>query len=351
MSTTKPIRSALISAFHKEPLKPVLEELKKLYITIYSTGGTQTFIEQQGLDVTAVEELTSYPSILGGRVKTLHPKVFGGILARSGEDEDAQQLQEYGIPEIDLVIVDLYPFEKTLQEDASESGIIEKIDIGGIALIRAAAKNFRDTMVVSSQEQYASLATLLAEQEGSTTFEDRQLAAARAFATSARYDALINNYLLNDNEPSAFTRSYAPARQLRYGENPHQRGVFYGKLDDLFTQLNGKELSYNNLVDIDGAINIIREFDNTAFAILKHTNPCGVAVRDTVKQAYQDALAGDPVSARALSDLALSPGCTLPGAPDPPSSRVTSAASTTPRSPLCARTCGSRRSSTTAPET
>jgi phosphoribosylaminoimidazolecarboxamide formyltransferase/IMP cyclohydrolase len=297
MSTTKPIRSALISAFHKEPLKPVLEELKKLYITIYSTGGTQTFIEQQGLDVTAVEELTSYPSILGGRVKTLHPKVFGGILARSGEDEDAQQLQEYGIPEIDLVIVDLYPFEKTLQEDASESEIIEKIDIGGIALIRAAAKNFRDTMVVSSQEQYASLATLLAEQEGSTTLEDRQLAAARAFETSARYDALIKNYLLNDNEPSAFTRSYAPARQLRYGENPHQRGVFYGKLDDLFTQLNGKELSYNNLVDIDGAINIIREFDNTAFAILKHTNPCGVAVRDTVKQAYQDALAGDPVSA------------------------------------------------------
>lgn len=297
MSTTKPIRSALVSAFHKEPLKPILEELKKHDITIYSTGGTQEFIEKEGLEVTAVEELTSYPSILGGRVKTLHPKVFGGILARGEENEDVQQLQEYGIPEIDLVIVDLYPFEQTLQEGASESDIIEKIDIGGIALIRAAAKNFNDTVVVSSQEQYASLASLIAEQEASSTLDDRKLFAARAFETSAHYDALINNYLLGDHVPSAFTRSYAPAQQLRYGENPHQRGFFYGKLNDLFTQLNGKELSYNNLVDIDGAINIIREFEDTAFAILKHTNPCGVAVRDTVQQAYKDALAGDPVSA------------------------------------------------------
>ena len=291
------INSALISVFNKDGLDPILEELDQLNIQIYSTGGTQKYIEEKGYSVTAVEDITSYPSILGGRVKTLHPKVFGGILSRRNLDSDNEQLVEYNIPSIDLVIVDLYPFEETVAQSSDESEIIEKIDIGGISLIRAAAKNYRDVVIIPSKKEYDSCLRILKENQGFTNIEDRKKLAAEAFAISSHYDTAIYHYM--DDEKSYFKSSIAPSQTLRYGENPHQKGVFYGKLNDLFDKLHGKELSYNNLLDIDAAIHLMEEFkqDEPSFAILKHNNACGMASRKTISEAYSAALAGDPVSA------------------------------------------------------
>jgi phosphoribosylaminoimidazolecarboxamide formyltransferase/IMP cyclohydrolase len=291
------IQSALISVYHKDQLAPIVKQLQQLGVTIYSTGGTQKFIEEQGVPVTAVEDLTSYPSILGGRVKTLHPKVFGGILYRREHNGDQSQVQEYEIPALDLVIVDLYPFEDTVASGASEADIIEKIDIGGISLIRAAAKNYRDVLVISSRSQYQPLLDLLTEKKGATDVADRKQFALQAFQTSAHYDSAIANYFSGSSEVS-FKKEGVPRKALRYGENPHQAAEFYGNLSDILEQLHGKELSYNNLVDIDAAVALIQEFeDDTAFAILKHTNACGVATGSTVKEAYEKAFAADTVSA------------------------------------------------------
>jgi len=292
------IQSALISVYHKDQLEPIIQQLHQLGVTVYSTGGTQKFIEEQGVPVTAVEDLTSYPSILGGRVKTLHPKVFGGILYRRENESDQNQVSEYDIPGLDLVIVDLYPFEDTVASGASEAEIIEKIDIGGISLIRAAAKNFRDVLVVSSQNQYQSLLNLLDEKKGSTSIEDRKKFALGAFQTSANYDTAITNYFAGNNAEPLFPKEGLRKKELRYGENPHQAAEFYGNLDEMLEQIHGKELSFNNLVDIDAAVALIQEFtDNTAFAILKHTNACGVATGATVEEAYEKAFAADTVSA------------------------------------------------------
>jgi len=298
MSQVK-IQSALISVFYKDNLAPIIELLKAQGVTIYSTGGTQNFIEEQGAEVVPVEDLTSYPSIFGGRVKTLHPKVFGGILHRRDNDGDLGQAKEFEIPSIDLVIVDLYPFEETVASGAAEQDIIEKIDIGGISLIRAAAKNYKDVLIVSSREQYGAVETLLKEKEGSTDLADRRRFAAEAFDISSHYDSAIFNYFNQEEELTKFKVSQREGKQLRYGENPHQEGHFYGPLNDLFDQINGKELSYNNLVDIDAAVCLIEEFDQTenAFAILKHTNACGVAIGSDVKDAYLKAFAADTVSA------------------------------------------------------
>jgi phosphoribosylaminoimidazolecarboxamide formyltransferase/IMP cyclohydrolase len=298
LSSTKEIKTALISVFSKENLSPIIHKLNDLGISIYSTGGTQTFIEGEGIKVSAVEDLTSYPSILGGRVKTLHPKVFGGILGRRELAEDIKQLEQYEIPEIDLVIVDLYPFEATVASGANEADIIEKIDIGGISLIRAAAKNFNDVLIVSSMEYYAELENLLGEKKGYTEIEDRKRFATYAFDISSHYDTSIFNYF-SQNEGNALKISERTSNALRYGENPHQKARFVGNMSDVYTQLHGKELSYNNLLDIDAAINLIRDFgkEKPAFAILKHNNACGLAVRDSVCDAYKAALATDPVSA------------------------------------------------------
>lgn len=296
MSELKKIKSALISVYHKDRMNEIVEKLKHLGVKLYSTGGTKTFIEDLGAEVTAVESLTTYPSILGGRVKTLHPKVFGGILARRENSGDIDQLNEYEIPEIDLVIVDLYPFEETLSSGAAHADIIEKIDIGGIALIRAAAKNYKDVVIVPSSAQYDRLLNLLDEREGATTLADREEFARHAFATSSHYDSAIFNYFNKGND-DLFRASYNNSTVLRYGENPHQRGVFFGKFEELFDKLHGKEISYNNLLDIDAAINLIDEFDETTFAILKHNNACGCASRENLIDAWKDALAGDPVSA------------------------------------------------------
>ncbi|WP_456420583.1 bifunctional phosphoribosylaminoimidazolecarboxamide formyltransferase/IMP cyclohydrolase [Lutibacter sp.] len=297
MNTTKKAKSALISVFHKDGLAPLVKKLAELNITIYSTGGTEKFIKNLDIQVVPVEDLTSYPSILGGRVKTLHPKVFGGILSRRNNKEDLSQLKEYEIPEIDIVIVDLYPFEKTVKSGASEQDIIEKIDIGGISLIRAAAKNFNDVLCVSSMNQYNEFLQILTEANGEITLEQRKRFAAKAFAASSHYDSAIFNYL-NKSE-LAFRESFDTVSTLRYGENPHQKGYFFGDLEALFEKLHGKELSYNNLLDVDAAVNLIQEFKNDipTFAILKHNNACGLAQRDTLKQAYIDALAGDSISA------------------------------------------------------
>ena len=292
----KKITTALISVFHKEGLEPILDKLGELGVTIYSTGGTAKFIEQQEVNVVKVEDLTGYPSILGGRVKTLHPKVFGGILARRGEQDDLGQLAEYDIPEVDLVIVDLYPFEATVVSGAKPEDIIEKIDIGGISLIRAAAKNFTDVLTVSHCNQYDELLAML-ESKGGSSLEERKYFAAEAFAVSSHYDTMIFNWFNKDFDIPALRLSINGAKTLRYGENPHQDGTFYGDPSKVFTQLHGKQTSYNNLVDIDAAIDLMREFDETTFAIIKHTNPCGVATRSTVKEAYLAALAGDPQSA------------------------------------------------------
>lgn len=298
MSQLKKINSALISVFDKTGLAPIVQELNKHGVTIYSTGGTQSFIEEMGIHVERVEDLTSYPSILGGRVKTLHPKVFGGILNRRGLSEDQAQIAEFEIPEIDLVIVDLYPFEQTVASGASHDAIIEKIDIGGISLIRAAAKNYNDVVIIPSQKQYAPFLELIQAQSGSTTIDQRKIFSRDAFNVSSHYDTQIFNYF-NTEELDVMKVSMQHAESLRYGENPHQRGVFFGNLDELFDKVHGKELSYNNLLDVDAAVNLMAEFKggDPAFAILKHNNPCGLAVRPTLKQAYEDALAGDPVSA------------------------------------------------------
>ncbi|PCE65859.1 bifunctional phosphoribosylaminoimidazolecarboxamide formyltransferase/IMP cyclohydrolase [Sediminicola luteus] len=299
MDTTKRAQSALISVFHKEGLAPIVKKLHELGVTLYSTGGTEKFIAEQGIPVVAVEDVTSYPSILGGRVKTLHPKIFGGILNRADHEGDQAQLAEFDIPQLDIVIVDLYPFEKTVASGASEQDIIEKIDIGGISLIRAAAKNFKDTLCVSSMEEYGELLEILEAANGNTTLEERQRFASRAFQTSSHYDTAIFNYFNRNGQQAALKLSEPNGKVLRYGENPHQEGRFFGDFDAMFEKLHGKELSYNNLLDVDAAVNLINEFkgDKPTFAILKHNNACGLASRDTIKQAYVDALAGDPVSA------------------------------------------------------
>lgn len=296
MSATKPIKRALVSVFHKDGLDEILKKLHSEGVTFVSTGGTQSFIESLGLPCDAVEDLTAYPSILGGRVKTLHPKVFGGILARRENEKDKEQLAQYEIPEIDLVIVDLYPFEETVASGAEDQAIIEKIDIGGISLIRAAAKNFKDVTIVASKAQYKPLLSILEEKGAQTSLEDRKWFAKEAFAVSSGYDSAIFNYF-DQGEGSCFRVAVNEGKALRYGENPHQKGVFYGKFEDMFDQLQGKEISYNNLLDIDASISLIDEFEELTFAILKHNNACGIASRPTVLEAWKEALAGDPVSA------------------------------------------------------
>lgn len=297
MNELKQIKTALISVFYKENLDKIVRELNRLNIKIYSTGGTLSFIKECGVNATAVEELTGYPSILGGRVKTLHPKVFGGILARRENENDLFQLQEYQIPEIDLVIVDLYPFEETVSSGSSEQEIIEKIDIGGVSLIRAAAKNFKNVLIVASRNQYNRLLDLLETKNGITDSDDRRYFATEAFNITSNYDVAIFNYFGGDFPKPAFKQSIQENKPLRYGENPHQKGVFYGSFDSLFEQLHGKEISYNNLLDIDAAVNLISEFKEPTVAILKHNNACGLATRSNLLQAWIDALAGDPVSA------------------------------------------------------
>ena len=298
MNASKKISAALISVYDKTGLEPIIRELHANKVTLYSTGGTQAFIEELGIPVERVEDLTSYPSILGGRVKTLHPKIFGGILNRRDLQEDQDQIAEFEIPEIDLVIVDLYPFEATVASGASHDAIIEKIDIGGISLIRAAAKNHQDVVILSSQEQYAPFLEILKASKGTTTLTERKDFARDAFNVSSHYDTHIFNYF-NQGEKDVFKQSIQNSEVLRYGENPHQKGIFHGDLNAIFDKLHGKELSYNNLLDVDAAVNLMGEFENgdPAFAILKHNNPCGLAVRPTLKQAYLDTLSTDPVSA------------------------------------------------------
>jgi len=297
MLESKRIKSALISVFHKDGLAPIVKKLNDLGVTLYSTGGTESFIRDLGIEVVPVEDLTSYPSILGGRVKTLHPKVFGGILGRRELAGDIKQMKDFEIPEIDVVIVDLYPFEKTVASGASEEEIIEKIDIGGISLIRAAAKNFKDVICVSSMDQYDEFLRLISVNKGALKLEDRKRFSAKAFAVSSAYDTAIFHYLNKDE--LSFRQSFDEVSVLRYGENPHQKGYFYGDLNALFDKLHGKELSYNNLLDVDAAVQLMNEFKGEAptFAILKHNNACGLAQRATIEAAYKDALAGDPVSA------------------------------------------------------
>jgi phosphoribosylaminoimidazolecarboxamide formyltransferase/IMP cyclohydrolase len=291
----KKITSALISVFYKDGLEPLVKELKNNGVAIYSTGGTQQFIESLGVDVIPVETLTSYPSILGGRVKTLHPSVFGGILGRRSNATDIEEMQHYNIPVLDLVVVDLYPFQETVAQTSDEQRIIEKIDIGGPSMIRAAAKNFSDVTVLASKDDYAGLVTLLQQQGGSVTLEQRKRFAAKAFEIVMHYDIAISDYFNKPGAPEASGAS--EEKTLRYGENPHQQALFKGNLNACFTQLHGKEISYNNLVDIDAALEIISEFRDTTFAIIKHTNVCGIASRGTVAEAWKAALAGDPESA------------------------------------------------------
>lgn len=296
MAATKRIKRALVSVYHKDGLDEIVKKLYNEGVSFVSTGGTQTFIEQLGIPCDAVEDLTGYPSILGGRVKTLHPKVFGGILNRRDNEGDQAQIAEYEIPEIDLVIVDLYPFEETVASGAEAEAIIEKIDIGGISLIRAAAKNFKDVVIVASKNQYQPLMRLLNEKGAETSMDDRRWFAKEAFAVSSGYDSAIFNYF-DGREGSYFRAGVDNPMSLRYGENPHQAAKFYGKFNEMFEQVHGKEISYNNLLDIDAAATLIDEFDELTFAILKHNNACGIASRGTVVEAWKDALAGDPVSA------------------------------------------------------
>ena len=295
MTQGRKIKNALISVFHKDGLLPIIKKLEKLGIEIYSTGGTQDFIEGEGIKVNRVEDLTSYPSILGGRVKTLHPNVFGGILSRRELDSDKEQLNQYNIPEFDLVIVDLYPFEKTVQSSATEQDIIEKIDIGGISLIRAAAKNYKDVLIVSEMNQYSDVLNILENGNGSTQLETRKKFASKAFNISSHYDTAIFKYF--NEEEVAFKQSVRENKVLRYGENPHQNGTFFGNLSDMFDQLHGKELSYNNLLDVDAAVNLISEFKDTTFIVMKHNNACGIASRNNLVDSWKDALSADPVSA------------------------------------------------------
>lgn len=295
-SMLKKIKTALVSVYHKDNLDTVIRALNEHDIKIFSTGGTKDFIEKLGIECSSVESLTSYPSILGGRVKTLHPKVFGGILARRSQPEDLEQLGHYEIPEIDLVIVDLYPFASAVAGKMDETSTIELIDIGGISLIRAAAKNFNDVVIVSCRDQYADLLPILNERNAETTLSERKKFASEAFRVSSQYDTLIYNYF-NQSLEGQFVQNIGPAITLRYGENPHQQGTFYGKLEDVFIKLSGKEISYNNLLDIDAAINLIAEFEDTTVAIIKHNNACGIASRENLADAWTDALSGDPVSA------------------------------------------------------
>jgi phosphoribosylaminoimidazolecarboxamide formyltransferase/IMP cyclohydrolase len=297
MSNSKTIKSALISVYYKDNLEPIIKKLHALNVKLYSTGGTLSFIEKLNIPVTAVDSVTTYPEIFGGRVKTLHPAIFGGILNRRDNESDKKEKAQHNIPDIDLVIVDLYPFEETVSANASEEDTIEKIDIGGISLIRAAAKNFNDVMIVSSRNDYDALLSLLETKNGASDIADRKHFAAKAFATSSHYDTAIFNYFNQTENIPQFKQSVQKGHTLRYGENPHQKGVFYGDLDAMFTKLAGKELSYNNLLDVDAAVNLIADFIEPTFAILKHNNACGVASRSTIHQAYVDALAGDPTSA------------------------------------------------------
>ncbi len=297
MAADRKIRTALISVYAKERIDEIAALLHNLGIRIYSTGGTFDFLKNCGLDVTSVESVTTYPSILGGRVKTLHPKVFGGILYRRENPDDLNEISQYEIPPVDLVIVDLYPFEKTVASTSDEQEIIEKIDIGGISLIRAAAKNFNDVVIIPSSQQYDRLIGLLQSKNGETSLEDRKYFAAEAFNISSHYDTKIFEYFNRDQKIPAFKQSISHSYALRYGENPHQNGIFYGDISDIFTQLHGKPISYNNIVDIDAALALIREFQEPTCVIIKHTNACGIASRSTLKQAWLDALACDPVSA------------------------------------------------------
>jgi len=292
----KQIKRALVSVYHKDKLDIIIKKLYSEGVEFISTGGTQTFIESLNIPCLAVEDLTGYPSILGGRVKTLHPKVFGGILSRRDNDKDKEQIEDYEIPEIDLVIVDLYPFEATVAAGADEPTTIEKIDIGGISLIRAAAKNYNDVVIVASQDQYEPFLEIINSNGAQTTIEERRWFAKEAFAVSSHYDSAIFNYF-DGQEESAFRYSENNSKILRYGENPHQKGVYFGKFEDLFEQLQGREISYNNLLDIDASINLINDFDDITFAILKHNNACGIASRPVLVDAWKAALAGDPVSA------------------------------------------------------
>ncbi|MFA6871102.1 MAG: bifunctional phosphoribosylaminoimidazolecarboxamide formyltransferase/IMP cyclohydrolase [Bacteroidaceae bacterium] len=296
MSEIRSIKRALISVYHKEGLTEIIKKLHEEGVELLSTGGTKQFIESLGYPCKSVEDLTSYPSILGGRVKTLHPKVFGGILCRRELEQDIHQMVKYEIPEIDLVIVDLYPFEATVASGVEEAAIIEKIDIGGISLIRAAAKNFKNVLVTASQAQYSFLLDILNDHGAASTLAERRWMAKASFAVSSNYDSAIFNYF-DQEEPTAFRRSFDNQKMLRYGENPHQKGFFYGDVDALFDQIHGKEISYNNLLDIDAAIHLIDEFSETSFVVMKHNNACGLASRETVLSAWKDALAGDPVSA------------------------------------------------------
>ena len=293
----KRIKSALISVYYKDELEEIVRTLDELKVKIYSTGGTFSFIKDLGIEAETVESLTTYPSILGGRVKTLHPSVFGGILARRNNLEDIGQLASYKIPEIDLVIVDLYPFEKTVQSVEDEEEIIEKIDIGGISLIRAGAKNFNDVLVVSGRSQYSRLLTLLKEKKGMTSLDDRKYYAAEAFKTSSNYDTAIFRYFNRTAGIESFRESIDTSYPLRYGENPHQKGIFFGDQERLFDKLHGKEISYNNFLDIDAALGLIDDFNETTYVIIKHNNACGAASRSNPKDAWSDALACDPVSA------------------------------------------------------
>jgi phosphoribosylaminoimidazolecarboxamide formyltransferase/IMP cyclohydrolase len=297
MSTTKTIKSALISVFSKDGLEPIVRKLHEQNVTFYSTGGTEEFIKNLGIPVVPVEDITDFPEILGGRVKTLHPKIFGGILNRQDNTTDLEQMKQFDIPQIDLVIVDLYPFEKTVASGANETDVIEKIDIGGISLIRAAAKNFKDTVIVPSVEEYNLFLEMITSENGATTLEQRKYLATRAFHVSSNYDTAIFNYF--NTEDTYYKESIANGQVLRYGENPHQKGFFFGDFDAMFTKLHGKELSYNNLLDVDAAVNLIEEFKNNepTFAILKHNNACGLATRPSMKEAYLAALACDPTSA------------------------------------------------------
>jgi phosphoribosylaminoimidazolecarboxamide formyltransferase/IMP cyclohydrolase len=292
----KKIKSALISVYYKDNLEKIVKTLHKHGVTIYSTGGTFDLIKNI-TEVHSVESLTGYPSILGGRVKTLHPKIFGGILSRRDNNSDREDLAKYKIPEIDLIIVDLYPFSETLASGASHEEIIEKIDIGGISLIRAAAKNYKDTLIVSSRKQYSSLLELLESKNGTTDLEDRIRYAFEAFETATTYDRDISNYFASLLNKEKFVVNISPANNLRYGENPHQKGIFYGKLDEIVTQLHGKEISYNNLLDIDAAFALIADFTETTYAVIKHNNACGCASDNNPLEAWKKALSGDPVSA------------------------------------------------------
>lgn len=283
--------------YYKDNLEPIIKKLHSLGVKLYSTGGTLSFIEKLNIPVTAVDSVTTYPEIFGGRVKTLHPAIFGGILNRRDNESDKKEKAQHQIPDIDLVIVDLYPFEETVAAKASEEDTIEKIDIGGISLIRAAAKNFNDVVIVSSRNDYAELQQLLETKHGHSDLADRKRFAAKAFATSSHYDTAIFNYFNQSENIPQFKQSIQQSQALRYGENPHQKGTFYGNLEAMFTKLAGKELSYNNLLDVDAAVNLIADFEEPTFAILKHNNACGVASRSSIHQAYVDALAGDPVSA------------------------------------------------------